>query len=36
MQQSGYIYTSANSKTAKKNVTIKVNIGIGRLGINWK
>jgi len=33
MQQSGYLYTSANSKTAKKNVTIKVNIGIGRLTI---
>ena len=31
MLQSGYTYTSTNNLTAKKKITIKVNIGIGRL-----
>jgi hypothetical protein len=34
--QSGYLYTTANLATAKKILTLNVNIFIGRLRINWK
>jgi hypothetical protein len=34
--QTGYLYTTNDLATAKKILTLNVNVFIGRLKINWK